>query len=95
MKVTAVFLSKKNSNRKNQVINNIRKSKEKATFKLEEIGNTKDKSKFKISKLPYFPFVIFGILVFFNFTPLLSKVIYFGSNFRQAEEKSIEFAQMK
>lgn len=94
MKVTAVFLSKKNSNRKNQIINCIRKSKENPSYKLEKIGKTKDKSKFNISKLSYFVFVILGILVLVKFTPLLSKVIYFGSNFRQAEEKNVEIAQV-
>ena len=94
MKVTAVFLSKKNSNRKKQIINSIRKSKENPSYKLEKIGNTKDKLKLNISTLSYFIFVILGILVFFKFNPFLSKVIYFGSNFRQAEEKNVEIAHV-
>ena len=38
MRVTAVFLSKKNSNRKNKVINNIRESKEK-TISIKFMGH--------------------------------------------------------
>lgn len=38
--------------------------------------------------------LIFGIYLFAKHIPFLSKVIYFGSNFRQAEGNNVELADV-
>lgn len=80
MKITAVFLSKKNSNKKN-IINNIKKQN-------NNIVN------FKLSKIIYIIVVIFGIIVLAKYIPVSPNVIYFASNFRQAEGKNVKISDV-
>lgn len=80
MKITAVFLSKKNNNKRN-IISNI-KSKNK---------NVVD---FKISKAIYIIIALFGIIILAKYIPFSTDVIYFGSNFRQAEGKNVELSDI-
>lgn len=80
MKITAVFLSKKNSNKKN-IINNIKKQN-------NNVVN------FKLSKIIYIIVVIFGIIVLAKYIPVSPNVIYFASNFRQAEGKNVKISDV-
>ena len=80
MKITAVFLSKKNGNKKN-IINNIKKQN-------NNIVN------FKLSKIIYIIVVIFGIIVLAKYIPVSPNVIYFASNFRQAEGKNVKISDV-
>ena len=80
MKITAVFLSKKNGNKKN-IINNIKKQN-------NNIVN------FKLSKIIYIIVVIFGIIVLSKYIPVSPNVIYFASNFRQAEGKNVKISDV-
>ena len=83
MKVTAVFLSKKNSRRKNFFISNIK-----------EKRKEENKINLRISKIGYLIVSMCGIIIFTRYIPLSSKILYFGSNFRQAEEKKIEVSDI-
>lgn len=49
---------------------------------------------FNISKYIYFCIFIFLVMIFAKHNILLSKVIYFGSNFRQAEKEKIKLADI-
>lgn len=80
MKIAAVFLSKKNSNKKN-IINNIKKQN-------NNIVN------FKLSKIIYIIVVIFGIIVLAKYIPVSPNVICFASNFRQAEGKNVKISDV-
>lgn len=80
MKITAVFLSKKNSNKKN-IINNIKKQN-------NNIVN------FKLSKIIYIIVLVFGIIVLAKYMPVSPNVIYFASNFRQAEGKNVKISDV-
>lgn len=80
MKITAVFLSKKNSNKKN-IINNIKKQN-------NNIVN------FKLSKIIYIIVLVFGIIVLAKYMPVSPDVIYFASNFRQAEGKNVKISDV-
>lgn len=80
MKITAVFLSKKNSNKKN-IINNIKKQN-------NNVVN------FKLSKIIYIIVVIFGIIILAKYIPVSPDVIYFASNFRQAEGKNVKISDV-
>lgn len=95
MKVTAVFLSNKNSKRKNRLKNNIKEIKEKNKIRLKKISAlNNNKEYFKVSKFTYLILVAFGILIFSSSVRVLSKAIFFGTNFRQAEENNIEIAEV-
>lgn len=95
MKVTAVFLSNKNSKRKNRLKNNIKEIKEKNKIRLKKISTlNNNKEYFKVSKFTYLILVAFGILIFSSSVRVLSKAIFFGTNFRQAEENNIEIAEV-
>lgn len=83
MKVTAVFLSKKNSKRKNSFITSIK-----------EKRKEEKKEKLSLSKIGYFCIAICGVIIFAKYIPLSSKILYFGSNFRQAEEKKVEISDI-
>lgn len=80
MKITAVFLSKKNSNNKN-IINNIKKQN-------NNVVN------FKLSKIMYIIVVISGITILAKYIPVSPNVIYFASNFRQAEGKIVKISDV-
>ena len=82
MKVTAVFLSKKNSKRKKDFINNIREK------------NKYQKKKLKKFKLIYLIVCIVSIIVLSKSIPVSSKILYFGSNFRQADDNNIEISDI-
>lgn len=80
MKITAVFLSKKNSNNKN-IINNIKKQN-------NNVVN------FKLSKIMYIIVVISGITILAKYIPVSPNVIYFASNFRQAEGEIVKISDV-
>lgn len=80
MKITAVFLSNRNNNKKN-IINNIK-------YRNNNIVN------FKMSKVIYGIMVLFGVVVLAKHILFSTNAIYFGSNFRQAEGKNVELSDI-
>lgn len=84
MKITAVFLSKKNHS-KNYVIDSIKAQNEKAN---------KRTFNFKFTRILFFFTSILGIILLSRYTSVFSNVIYFASNFRQAEGKNVKFSDI-
>ena len=99
MKITAVFLSKKKHNDSKWLVDKI-KAQNKRNENKVTINNFNgfDKKNIKLglntSKLFMLVILIFGIYLFAKHIPFLSKVIYFGSNFRQAEGNNVELADV-
>lgn len=80
MKITAVFLSKRNNTNKN-IISNIK-------------NKNRNVVDFKISKAIYIIVALFGIMILAKYIPFPTDVIYFGSNFRQAEGKNVKVSDI-
>lgn len=99
MKITAVFLSKKKHNDSKWLVDKI-KAQNKRNENKVTINNFNgfDKKNIKLglntSKLFMLVILIFGIYLLAKHISFLSKVIYFGSNFRQAEGNNVELADV-
>ncbi len=96
MKITAVFLSKKNSNKiKNSRIINDKIINNKVNRFVDNIQNVSHvEKKGGISKVTFLLIFLFGIVIFAKSIPFSSKVIYFGSNFRQADKNNVKISDL-
>lgn len=98
MKITAVFLSKKKQNNSKIIVNTIKnqnkKEKISITNRFKSIEGKNIKEYFCFSKIAIAIIFVIGNYLLIRNIPILSKAIYFGSNFRQAEGNNVEIANV-
>lgn len=84
MKITTVFFTKKNSFKNNDIKKEIKQIKQ----------NCKVSAVSKKIKFGSFAILVLSVIVFAKNINVSSSMIYFGSNFRQAHEKNVKFADV-
>lgn len=97
MKITTIFLNKKNIKRKfdiNQKLNISKKIDISKKYNIIDDFSNKDNFNFGISKIVYGFFLVMLVLIFCSLVLPSNKVIYFASNFRQAESKKFEISSL-
>lgn len=84
MKITTVFFTKKNSFKNKYIKKEIKQIKQ----------NCKVSTASKKIRFGSFAILVLSAVVFKKNTNIPSSVVYFGSNFRQAQEKNVKFADV-